>query len=97
MTSTTSMEVCHLLQCDVSMLIQNVPCGAGKGLSPADLQNEQFAHDTSGQTFSFEPLRLMISQKLCREPQLTLSQWIFIFCIVLPWCLTKKSGENRQN
>ena len=50
--STAAMGVCHLPACDVSMLMQNVPCGAEKMLSPAALQNERFAHDTLGQTFS---------------------------------------------
>lgn len=70
--STAAMGVCHLLLCDVAMLMQNVPCGTAKGLSPADSQNERFAHDTLGQTFSSQQSRLMILQKLCGEPQLTL-------------------------
>lgn len=70
--SIAAMGVCHPPPCDVAMLMQNVPCGTAKGLSPADLQNERCAHDTLGQTFSSQQSRLMISQKLCREPQLSL-------------------------
>lgn len=70
--STAAMGVHHPPLCDVSMFMQTVPCGTAKALSPADLQNE-IAHDTLGQTFSSQQSRLMISQKLCREPQLMLS------------------------
>lgn len=68
---TAAMRSCHPPPCDVSMLMQYAPFGTFcKGLSPADVQNERFTHDTLGQTFSSQQPRLMISQKLCREPQL---------------------------
>ncbi|CAB1429250.1 unnamed protein product [Pleuronectes platessa] len=44
--SAAATRVCHPPPSDVSMLMQNVPCGAGKGPSPADLQNELLVHDT---------------------------------------------------
>lgn len=45
------------------------------GLSPEDEQNERFAHDTLGQPSPSRQSRLMISQKLCRQPQLTPDSW----------------------
>lgn len=71
------LGVCHPVPCDASMITQHVARGTRRGPSPAELHNQRFAHDTLCQIDLPLQSRLMISQCLCRESQLTLSLLTF--------------------